>query len=61
MFIYEGKKKINDSEIVEAFNIVFESTQLPVEKPDVQVWKDSSGIHALIGENQLDGAIPKKE
>lgn len=61
MFIYEGKKKINDSEIVEAFNIVFESAQLPVEKPDVQVWKDSSGIHALIGENQLDGAIPEKE
>ena len=50
MFIYEGKKKINDSEIVEAFNIVFESAQLPVEKPDVQVWKDSSGIHALIVE-----------
>ena len=35
MFIYEGKKKINDSEIVEAFNIVFESGQLPVENPDV--------------------------
>ena len=35
MFIYEGKKKISEAEIVEVFNIVFESAQIPVEKPDV--------------------------
>lgn len=61
MFIYEGKKKISDAEIVEVFNIVFESVQIPAEKPDVQVWKDSTGVHALIGNNQLDGALPEKE
>lgn len=35
MFIYEGKKKISEAEIAEVFNIVFESVQIPAEKPDV--------------------------
>lgn len=61
MFIYEGKKKISEAEIVEVFNIVFESAQIPAGNPDVQVWKDSTGVHALIGKNQLDGALPEKE
>lgn len=57
MFIYESKKKISENEIVEAFNIVFEHSQLPVENANVQIWKDSTGVHALIGDNQIDGAI----
>jgi hypothetical protein len=36
MFIYEGKKRNEaDTADVEVLNIVFQSTQIPAETPDV--------------------------
>ena len=58
MFIYEGKKRIEaDTADVEVLNIVFESTQLPVATPDVQVWKDGTTIYAKIGDNEISGTV----
>lgn len=58
MFIYEGKKRNEaDTADVEVLNIVFQSTQIPVETPDVQVWKDDTTIYAKIGDNTISGSI----
>lgn len=58
MFIYEGKKRNEaDTADVEVLNIVFESTQLPVDTPDVQVWKDGTTIYAKIGDNEISGSV----
>lgn len=58
MFIYEGKKRNEaDTADVEVLNIVFESTQLPVATPDVQVWRDGTTIYAKIGDNEISGSV----
>ena len=58
MFIYEGKKRNEaDTADVEVLNIVFESTQIPVDTPDVQVWKDGTTIYAKIGDNEISGTV----
>ena len=58
MFIYEGKKRNEaDTADVEVLNIVFQSTQIPVETPDVQVWKDGTTIYAKIGDNEISGTV----
>ena len=57
MFIYEGKKRNEaDTEDVQVLNIVFEGTQIPVETPDVQVWKDGTTVYAKIGDNVIEGS-----
>lgn len=58
MFIYEGKKRNEaDTADMEVLNIVFESTQLPVVTPDVQVWRDGTTIYAKIGDNEISGSV----
>lgn len=58
MFIYEGKKRNEaDTADVEVLNIAFQSTQIPPETPDVQVWKDGTTIYAKIGDNEISGTV----
>ena len=58
MFIYEGKKRNEaDTADVEVLNIVFQETQIPVETPDVQVWKDGTTVYAKIGDNVISGSV----
>ena len=56
MFIYESKVLDTNDVKVEALNIVFGSTQIPVEAPDVVIYKDAgdSGLtHIMVGEEDI--------
>lgn len=45
MFIFEKKNSDGD----DVLNIAFQSTQIPPETADVQIWKDSSNkVHVVV-------------
>ena len=51
MFMFERDNKINIQ-----FN-----NNLPTETPDVIIWQDETGVHAKIGDQQIDGALTADE
>ena len=56
MFIYESKVLDTNEVEVEALNIVFGPTQIPVETPDVIIYKDAGeegSVHVMVGDEDL--------
>lgn len=56
MFIYESKVLDTNEVEVGALNIVFGPTQIPVETPDVILYKDAGDegtVHIMVGEEDI--------